>query len=112
MHLNLDLGDLHRMHAQAIKQLRAVPSQMLKVGQYWAAYERMTHAYQNRTGNLQRSTFATISKSDAECTLYLRMDMFYASYVDNLGYSNIDEAARNCRAQIGAVMEQCGRGIR
>lgn len=112
MHLHLDLTDVHRVTEQALKELREIPRKMLSVGQYWAAYERMTHAYQNRTGNLQRSTIATISKTDAETTLYLRMDMFYASYVNNLGYSNIDQAERKCRAQLDDILRNVGAGLK
>lgn len=112
MPLTLDLRELHAVTAQAVKQLRAVPREMLRVGQYWAAYERATHPYTNRTYRLQRSTDATMSSMGDGATLCLRMEMFYASYVDNLGYSNIRQAAAGCKVMLADVMERTGQGLR
>lgn len=67
---------------------------MLRVGQFAAKYERDSHEYQNRTGMLEASTVASIQEGPGETVLELTMDMPYASYVVNRGFSNIDEAAR------------------
>jgi len=66
-----------------------------------AADERRTHAYQNRTGDLEASTQASevISAGDVDAVT-LSADMPYASYVNDRGLMRIDERAEEAGEEL------------
>lgn len=109
----VDASDVHKMTEKAIAELRSIPKRMLEIGKWGAAYERRTHPYTNRTGNLQRSTQAHLTRMGADETwLTIRMDMFYASYVNNLGYSNIDYAVGQVSGFLADMFGSIGSALR
>jgi len=88
------LGGIKALEQKALAAIAALPKTMLAAASSGAAYERGTHAYRNRTGNLERSTQAkTLRVSGSEIRVQLAMMMPYAGYVRARGLSNIDEAA-------------------
>jgi len=97
MLFTVDASDVHRMTKRAEGELGPKLAQrMLKAGQQAAKYERSTHPYTNRTGRLEYTTRAYTAGGGDSVDLYLVMEMFYASFVNNLGYSHIDDAAQQC----------------
>ena len=70
-------------------------------------HEVLTHPYQNRTGDLERSTKAElVIDSPNYVQVDLVMGMYYAGYVVDLGYSNIDEAAAIAEDAVELVMAE------
>jgi hypothetical protein len=98
----VDLVALKARAAKVRRLIRAVPNRMLRIGTFAARFERSTHAYQNRTGMLEASTMAIIKEGGDVVTLELLMGMNYASYVNDLGYSSIDEAAAMVEQELNA----------
>ncbi|HEX8794128.1 MAG TPA: hypothetical protein VF765_24465 [Polyangiaceae bacterium] len=77
-----------------------------------AAEERATHAYHNRTGDLEASTFASdiIEDGDArEVQLGARTE--YAQYVNDRGLMRIDDLARRAEVDVRAVFEGLAKKI-
>jgi hypothetical protein len=70
--------------------------------------EREGHPYRNRTGNLQRSTvsYDAADPRDTTITVVAEMGMRYASHVNDLGYSLIDDVMRNAGEEIQNRLEQ------
>lgn len=70
--------------------------------------ERQGHPYRNRTGNLQRSTISydAADPRDREITVVAEMGMSYASFVNDRGYSLIDDVMRNAGEEIENRLEQ------
>lgn len=98
------------MTQQMRRAFRRLPAEMLKVVQTAARLEQQGHLYQNRTGNLERSTVGRPVSSPGfmndDATVMLEMGMYYASYVNNLGYSRIDDAAKIAEFMIASLMTQ------
>lgn len=82
-----------------VKELEEeLPKQMEYIINLGAMYERVNHAYQNRTGNLERSTKAVWQrKSSQELRMNLEMGAYYASFIRKMGLSSIDVAAARTR---------------
>ena len=77
-----------------------------------AAQERATHAYQNRTGDLEASTYASdvITIGDAhEVQLGARTE--YAEYVNARGLMTIGDRAAQAEVDIRAVFEALTKKI-
>ena len=111
MQIDLDISDLKRHRAEVRRAFRALPRRMLKIGKFAADYERNSHEYQNRTGRLEASTQAALHESSDSPILVLMMTMPYASHVNRLGYSNIDEAAELCEQQLSAGFAAMAKGL-
>ncbi len=90
--MEIDLGQIYKITAAGRQELKNIDRKMRHAVVNAANYEKATHTYINRTGNLEKSTKGIVRKSGDEFDAYLVMDMYYASFVNNLGYSNIDEA--------------------
>lgn len=92
-----DASDVHAMTKRAEDELGpGLARRMLKAGAQAIKYEVQTHPYHNRTGRLEHTTRAYTVVGADEVDLYMVMEMFYASFVNNLGYSHIDDAALQC----------------
>lgn len=70
--------------------------------------ERQGHPYRNRTGNLERSTISydAADPRDREIVVVAEMGMSYASFVNDRGYSRIDDVMRNAGEEIENRLEQ------
>lgn len=107
----LDISEVKRITRRASYLFGRIPARMLRIGTWAARFERDSHAYHNRTGKLEASTLATVSEGADEATLTLDMGMPYASYVDDLGYSNIGEAAGMIDHELSAGFEAMGHEL-
>ncbi len=73
---------------------------------YGAQFERDNKTYQNRTWKLLRNTKGRIDRaSNNEVVAEIVMDMPYASHVNKLGYSAIDEAAAATKLAIQDIID-------
>lgn len=70
--------------------------------------ERQGHPYRNRTGNLERSTISYDSADprDRQIEVVAEMGMHYASFVNERGYSLIDDVMRNADEEIDNRLRQ------
>lgn len=69
--------------------------------------ERRTHAYQNRTGNLQRSTQVIRSSgSGLDVSWWLIMGMVYASYVERRGFTDFKQIADGVKAELDEMQRR------
>jgi hypothetical protein len=98
--ITIDVSQLRALNRRAKRLFDLMPARMLDIGKFAARFERETHSYTNRTGKLEASTLAYVAEGNDEVTLSLVMDTPYASYVNKLGYSNIDEAAELVEQQL------------
>lgn len=89
------------------KLIKDLPKMALAVVKQSAAYERQSHRYRNRTGNLQRSTQGTMMRSSpSDIRLQLVMAQPYASFVVEKGLSNIYTAANDAEEAITEMIEK------
>lgn len=73
-------------------------------------YEKQNHPYQNRTGNLEASTqYVVYSNNENLLHVNLEMNMFYASFVLDKGFSLIDQAAEDMYQKIEDLLTDVGR---
>jgi hypothetical protein len=96
----VDASDVHEMTKRAEVEFGNLGKRMLRAAKHSAKYERDTHPYTNRTFRLQRSTDAGMMGGWEEISVVLYMGMYYASFVNNLGYSHIENAAQQCQGWI------------
>jgi hypothetical protein len=100
LEIDVDLSDFIAFLAAGEKAMEEVDNNILKIATFGAKRLQQTDPYANRTGELRANTRA-VGKTGLTI---LEMGMFYASYVNNLGYSNFDEVAN-------FVDDQVDRGI-
>lgn len=93
--MKIDDSDCDRFEAAAIRRLRRSARRMKRILDAAAASERRTHAYKNRTRQLQTNTRASdVVEVGDQSMVMLEMDTDYASYVVAKGLSRIDEVAK------------------
>lgn len=102
MNVKVDISEVLATERAAVRHLeREVPKAMERAVKQAATDERRGHSYQNRTGDLQRSTQATepvTTDNIAQVDLVAGMD--YASYVNRRGFMIIDETAQRAANEI------------
>lgn len=103
--VEVDLSGMDLMHVEVVGRLKGVPDIMHAMVENAAAEARMHHGYQNRTGNLTKSTRGIFNnhRSLAHAEVLLLADMFYATYVQRRGLMSIREAARMADRAIRAA---------
>ena len=80
------------MADNAEREFGQLHDNILEIAEWGAEQLRENDPYQNRTGNLRKSTDAMSSGQGAKSVI-LEMGMDYASYVANLGYSDFDNVS-------------------
>jgi hypothetical protein len=97
---------LHALHDEAVASLKREQPQMMKrILDAAAANEVASHRYQNRTGDLEASTFASdIYDVGEQVTVELGARAPYASYVEARGFSNMSEIAERVDPLLGAAL--------
>lgn len=74
---------------------------------------RQTDPYTDRTGNLRRSTEAELSISgNGDAIIELVMGMYYASFINKLGYTRFDEEALRALQRIRALIARTRRRMK
>jgi hypothetical protein len=107
--LDLDISDVEQAEADAVDGFRGLGGRMRSAVQLGAQYERDNKTYQNRTGDLLRSTKGRLDRnSKDEIVAELEMGMGYADHVRALGFSAIDEAANRADVAIADAIEAVG----
>jgi hypothetical protein len=77
-----------------------------------AAQERETHGYQNRTGDLEASTYASdvVSTANGDA-IEFGARMPYASYVAQRGLTRVEELAAEAEVELGYLFEGLGHVV-
>jgi hypothetical protein len=77
------------------------------------AIEKQGHPYRNRTTSLERSTLCYDSADPRRqpIEVFAEMGMYYASYVNDRGYSLIDDVMRNAADAIQRRLEEMAESI-
>ena len=104
--IQIDLSEIEALEKRAEEELGRTARIMKAVADIGALNERRDHAYHNRTGNLQRSTGATIEGSSiSRVEVDLEMGMEYASYVVRRGLSTVEKQAAEVASGIEIALE-------
>lgn len=106
--MKVDLSSMYKIINEKTNELKMIDRAIRRFAQNAAAYERANHLYKNRTGNLEKSTIGKVTKSGDEIEASLQMNMDYASYVVNRGFSKIDEAAEMLENDIEDYLQRLG----
>jgi hypothetical protein len=102
------VDDVHAFTERARDALDRAPREVFGFVEAGADILRATDPYQDRTGNLRASTEAVNVLDDpGQWHFQLTMGESYASYVNDLGFSRIDEVA----GQGGIVRSQIFRHL-
>ncbi len=90
----VDLSDMDRMHGRMAQGLSEIPDVLISEAKDGAARARADHAYQNRTGDLTKSTKAKWERrSKYGGTVVIVADTPYANFVRKRGLMSIDKHA-------------------
>ena len=93
------------MHRKHLRTLDRIDEVMLGVIGKAAAKERRSHAYNNRTGDLEQSTEAILISSSPSLTqVDLVMGMHYAEYIHKRGLTNIDQVRQEAEDQLTRLL--------
>lgn len=111
MRIRFDMStdEAERASRVAAEALGRVEPRMLEIAERAAQHERQTHAYQNRTGELQASTVANEIDVDDRFIVELRMgnaEAFYAPFVVARGYSAFPEIAEKAGKAIASMVDR------
>lgn len=99
--------DVEQHCREARAELRDVKAIMRGIAQEAATLERQSHAYQNRTGDLERSTMVRDFGGqylDTFIGVSVEMGEEYASHVVKLGYSAFPVTVEKAGQQIGGAL--------
>ena len=95
-----------------LELLGVLPDRMLNAVRQGAEYEKSRKTYQDRTGKLRSSTVGRMDNSNANnAQVTLEMGEEYASYVNRMGFSAIDEAAKATSDAIADAIEDIGERV-
>ena len=90
MSLYIDVSGVTALMKEAQSELRKVAEALHDAAEEGAEYERGNHGYRNRTGNLERSTYADRpQRSGDSVSVEMGARAQYASFVEHRGYSHI-----------------------
>lgn len=112
MRVFVDFTEVSKMTVRAETEFEAMPRQMLDILTEAADNELAGHGYQNRTGNLEASTYAApLFTSTSEATVEFGAREDYASYLEAKGLSQIDELAAEADQEIQFRLENAAKDI-
>jgi len=112
MRLRFDVytEDVEKHCRESAADVMAVESKMLGIAERAADEERRSHAYQNRTGNLEASTVGIEAGESGDLyAVELRMgdaDAPYASFVVNRGFSRFHDIAKRAANAIASMVSR------
>ena len=106
--MKIDLSQIYQVEKATLSELKQMQQKFAKFADQAAAYERSTHRYQNRTGNLEGSTRGYATRQGNEIEVSLEMGMDYASYIVDKGFSNIDVAEKMLETSIENYLTRLG----
>lgn len=92
--VNMIVDDVHETTRRAAREFAVAPRAVFGFVEAGADILRATDPYQDQTGDLRASTEAiNVVDDPGQWHFQLRMGEHYASYVNNLGFSRIEEVA-------------------
>jgi hypothetical protein len=104
--VKVDASGVHALTREAHRTLNSAPDRMQRLLVGKAAEERRTHAYRNRTGDLEASTQASnVVEIGDQFLVQLEAAEEYASYVDNRGLMRIHELAQEAETEIDYMFD-------
>ena len=107
--------EVHEHSAMARDAVSSIEPKILGIAERAAEQERQTHAYQNRTGNLEASTVGQWAGESGDLyAVELRMgdyDAPYASFVVDRGYSNFHRIAERAGKAIASAVDRVSRKV-
>lgn len=109
----VDADEVYRLERDAERALDRTLPVMRGAVALNLAYEKRGHPYRNRTTNLERSTIS-YDAADPRMdpfSVIAEMGMFYASYVNDRGYSTIDLVMKNAAEEIQNRLEQIAEDL-
>lgn len=106
--MKIDLSEIYQVQEATLNELKKMQRKFARFAEQAAAYERGSHRYQNRTGNLEGSTRGYATRQGDEIEVSLEMGMDYASYVVDRGFSNIDVAEKMLATNIENYLTTIG----
>jgi hypothetical protein len=103
--VRVNLSELRELEEKAKTELGGVTEQLKQVVALGAAFERLSHGYHNRSGQLEASTHERVVRSTARLSqvdleMGYQPNADYASYIVGRGLSRISEAARNVEEEL------------
>lgn len=104
--MEVDLKSIYEIQEATTQELRNIDRAIRRFAEQAAAYERQNHYYKNRTGNLERSTKAHVTKTGDTIEASLVMGMYYASFVVGRGFSQIDVAEKMMESNIESYLSR------
>lgn len=109
----VDASEVYELEREANRVLDKTLPVMRGVVALNLQQEQRGHPYRNRTGNLERSTiwYDASDPTQDPITVYAEMGMYYASFVNELGYSLIDPVMRNATEEIQNRLEQLAESL-
>lgn len=112
MQVKVDASAVHELVAEATKSLRAIPREMKRVLDAKAREERRTHGYQNRTGYLEASTYASeIETSGDTSSVEFGARATYASFLEARGLQDVTVKADDAAAELATMFEFLADGL-
>ena len=114
MSVTVDISDVLRGTAVAVRELEAWPNTLETTLRRAAEQERATHKYKNQTGHLEESTKAAlVEQTDNRVEVELTMGEDYASHVVKRGFSKFPKIATKaeaqCNREAAAVASKLGK---
>lgn len=110
------LDDIFAETRRAQEEFKRLPEQMKRIVDLGAAYERLSHRYRNRTGNLEQSTHShpyehSVRLSRVDLEMGFTPDATYAEWIVKRGFSNINDAVYRIDAELKDYFEQMAHRI-
>lgn len=103
--MSLDVSDVKAFTARALDGFDGIPMVALGFVEAGADALRSGDPYQNRTGDLRRSTQAVNISDDPNAWEFeLEMGEDYASFVQDAGFSRFDDVGEVVAAEIGLYL--------
>lgn len=102
--VRIDVSDIIEMAQRAERSLDSVDDDMLDLAEQAAEHLQTIDHYQDRTGNLRKSTRAVGGGIGG--AVKLEMAEEYASYVHARGFSNFDDVAKELEEQIDTGIDR------
>jgi len=102
-------SNVPRRTSAFVRRMSAMPAEALAIAEEAAELERSSHAYTNRTGNLEAETQAEVVHGPDPLMIVLRQgneDVFYGGYVQALGYSDFTALADYAAVGIDTLMRR------
>lgn len=101
----LDVSDVHDFTARAVAEFDDMPKNVFGFVEAGADILRARDPYENRTGQLRANTQAVNVNDDLDQWHFqLQMATPYASYVRDLGFSDIDDVYIRVRDEISVFI--------